>query len=77
MGSSRNYHLERAQAKAVIHVAWKNFGNRAFRVDPHGKHIGPLRLAEQRGWCWFPGTNRCALTPAGVQELADFGAGND
>lgn len=72
--SARNTHRERAEARYVIGQVWKNFGNRAFRVDPGGKHIEPLRAAERRGWCWFPGKDRCALTDAGVLEaMTDAG----
>lgn len=67
--SARNTHRERAEARYVIGQVWKNFGNRAFRVDPKGKHFEPLRAAERRGWCWFPGKDRCALTAAGVRQV--------
>ena len=67
--SGRNYHRERAEARYVIQQVWKNFGNRAFRVDPKGQHFAPLQAAERRGWCWFPGKDRCALTEAGIIEV--------
>ena len=62
-------------ARAVVVVAWRNFGAAAFRVDLRGRHAGPLRDAEKLGLCWWPGDDRCALLPRGVEVAAEY-AGN-
>jgi hypothetical protein len=63
---------QRRQAEAVTVIVWRNFGNRAFRVDPRGKHAGPLRDAERLGLAWWPGADRCALTPKGAELAAEY-----
>ena len=63
---------ERRAAEAVTVIAFRNFGVSAFRVDPRGKHWNPLRAAEQLGLAWWPGRDRCALTPRGAELAAEY-----
>ena len=60
-------------ARLVLLRAWRAYGTAAFAVDPEGAHNAPLRDAERLGWCSFVGT-RCRIEPAGVEELAPWGA---
>lgn len=62
-------------ARAVAVIVFRNFGTRAFRVDPKGKHHAPLKDAEKLGLVWWPGDDRCALLPRGVEVAAEY-AGN-
>ncbi len=59
-------------AKGAVVVAWRNYGNRAFRVNLNGKHAQPLRDAEKLGLAWWPKPDRCALTPSGVQLATEY-----
>jgi hypothetical protein len=68
---------QRRQAEAVTVVAFRNFGNRAFRVDPRGKHWNPLKDAEKLGLAWWPGRDRCALTPQGAELATQYSGGGD
>jgi hypothetical protein len=65
---------ERRAAECVVVIAWRNYGNRAFRVNLRGKHAAPLRDAERLGLAWWPATDRCAVTARGA-ELATQYAG--
>lgn len=67
---SAQYQRERKNAEAVVAVAFRNFGTHAFRVDPQGDNAKALKLAEKRGWCWWPGDDRCALTAAGIEQAS-------
>ena len=62
-------------ARAVVVVAWRNFGNASFRVNPKGKHWQPLKDAERLGLAWWPDADKCALLPAGIEVAAEY-AGN-
>ena len=62
-------------ARAVVVVAFRNFGTSSFRVDRRGKHWQPLKDAERMGLAWWPGDDRCALLPQGVEVAAEY-AGN-
>jgi len=62
-------------ARAVVVVAFRNFGTSAFRVDMRGRHAAPLKDAEKLGLCWWPTDDRCALLPAGAAIAAEY-AGN-
>jgi len=66
---------QRRAAEAVTVIAARNFGNAAFRVNPHGKHWTPLRDAERLGLAWWPGRDRCALTPRGVELATQYEGG--
>ena len=59
-------------ARAVTVIVFRNFGTRAFRVDPRGKHHAPLKDAEKLGLCWWPDADRCALLPRGVEVAAEY-----
>lgn len=63
---------QKRAAEAVTVVAWKNFGVSAFRVDPRGKHWNPLHDAERLGLAWWPGRDRCALTPRGAELATQY-----
>lgn len=63
---------DRRAAEAVAVIAWRNFGTRAFRVDLRGRHAGPLKDAERLGLAWWPGADRCALTPKGAEMAAQY-----
>lgn len=71
---------DRRAAEAVTVVVFKNFGMAAFRVNLRGKHAAPLRDAERLGLAWWPGADRCALTPKGAELAAEYrgeGGGDD
>jgi hypothetical protein len=63
---------QRRAAEAVTVIAWRNYGNRAFRVNLRGKHAAPLRDAERLGLAWWPAEDRCALTTAGAQLASEY-----
>jgi hypothetical protein len=66
---------QRRQAEAVTVIAFRNFGNAAFRVDPRGKHWNPLKDAERLGLAWWPERTRCALTPKGAELATQYAGG--
>jgi hypothetical protein len=59
---------EYVDTKTVLAVAWRNFGNHAFRVDPKGRFFGPLRKAQYQGLCQFIGPDRVVLTRKGAEK---------
>lgn len=59
---------QKANALAVLLNAWKNFGNRGFRVEMTGANYRPLKDAESLGWCWFDGP-RCGILEAGLVAI--------
>lgn len=63
---------QRRQAEAVAVVAFRNYGMAAFRVNLRGKHAAPLKDAERLGLAWWPGDDRCALTPKGAELAAEY-----
>lgn len=70
----------RRQAEAATVVAFRNFGMAAFRVNMRGRHAAPLKDAERLGLAWWPGGDRCALTPRGAELAAEYrgeGGGDD
>ncbi len=68
---------ERHDAMAAVRTIWTHFGNRAVRIDPKGKFWKPLKHAERLGWAWWPGDDRCALTPAGVGLATEYGSAGE
>lgn len=71
---------QRRQAEAVAVIVARNYGMAAFRVDPKGRHWRPLKDAEALGLAWWPGDDRCALTPKGAELAAEYrgeGGGDD
>jgi hypothetical protein len=62
---------QKANARAALLIAWRNFGNHSFRVDLAGRHYRPLKDAESLGWCWFL-EDRCSILPAGLREIEPY-----
>ena len=68
---------QKRAAEAVTVIAFRNFGLAAFRVDLRGKHAAPLKDAERLGLAWWPGRDRCALTPRGAELATQYHAEGD
>jgi hypothetical protein len=63
---------QRAAALVSMLAAWRNYGDRAFKVSPYSPNWKPLSDAEQLGWVTWIG-DRCRLTPAGIEQLIPYG----
>jgi hypothetical protein len=72
MKTSNDLRKEIAAARHVCFVVAKNYGDRAFLVDPEGQNAAKLRAAEKRGWAKWVAKDRCVLTPEGMREATTY-----
>lgn len=58
-----------SDARAVVFMASKRYGDRVFRVAQGGPNHSALLLARDRGWIWFKSPELAVVTPQGEREV--------